>query len=213
MAETTAQTTEERSNRRWGKGAVVALGAIPVGLLVSGILVWQSSYAAFNAVADGGANTWSAGTVALHGDDGSSSAGATGTTMFAPTNIKPGSTGSNCVLVTYDGSLSSAVKLYVKPGALTGAAMAAQIDVTVVEGTGGAFNNCAGFVAGSTAYTGTLAGLAATHTDFGSGVGSWAPSSGQTKTYQINYTLKASAPNSVQGASTSATLTWEAQNT
>jgi hypothetical protein len=213
MADASARETSERSNRRWGTGAVVALGAIPVGLLISGILVWQSSFAAFNAVADGGSNTWSAGTVSLHGDDGSSSSGATGTAMFAPTNMKPGSTGSNCVLVTYDGSLASAVKLYIKPGALTGVPMATQIDVTIAEGTGGSYNSCAGFVAGATAYTGTLAALSVAHSDFASGVGSWTPNTGQTKTYQITYTLKSTAPNSVQGASSSATVTWEAQNT
>jgi hypothetical protein len=213
MTETSAYNGAERSERRRGKGAVAAVAAIPVGLLVSGILVWHSSYAAFTAVADGGANSWSAGTVALSGDDGSNSSGATGTAMFAPTNLKPGSTGTNCVQVTYGGSLAAAVKLYVKPGGLTGAALAAQLDVTIVEGTGGAFNNCTGFVAGATAYTGTLSALASGSTDFSTGIGSWTPTAGQLKTYQITYTLKSSAPNSVQGASSSATVTWEAQNT
>lgn len=211
MHETTAHTAE-RSDRRLGKDAVLAIGAIPVGLLVSGVLVWQSSYAAFTAVADGGANSWSAGTVALAGDDGSNSNGAIGSALFAPTNLKPGSTASNCVEVTYNGTLASAVKVYVK--GLTGPALAAQLDVTIVEGTGGAFNSCAGFVAGATAYTGTLAALSAASTNYATGVGAWAPTAaGQKKTYRVTYTLKSTAPNSVQGASSGATVTWEAQNT
>ena len=214
MLETSEVNAVQHRDRRWGKGPIVALGAIPVGLLVSGILVWQSSYAAFTAVADNASNSWSAGTVALSGDDGSNSTGMAGTALFTPTNLKPGSTGTNCVLVTYGGSLAAAVKVYVKPGALTGsAALAAQLDVTIVEGTGGAFNNCTGFVAGATAYTGTLSGLASTATGFGTGVGSWTPTAGQSKTYQITYTLKATAPNAVQGTIAGAAVTWEAQNT
>lgn len=212
MLEASESNTAERSDRRRRKGTVVALGAIPVGLLVSGILVWQSSYAAFNAVVDNGVNSWSAGTVALSGDDGSDSTGATGTAIFTPVNLKPGATGTNCVQVSYNGTLASVVKLYVKAGTLTGPPLAAQLDVTIVEGTGGAFGNCSGFVAGATAYTGTLAGLAAAASDFATGVGVWTPTAGQIQTYQITYTLKSTAPNTVQGASSSATVTWEAQN-
>ncbi|MEO6713785.1 MAG: hypothetical protein ABIM89_10200 [Mycobacteriales bacterium] len=215
MHESSTDQAPARRARILGKGAVAAIGAIPIGLLVSGMIVWQSSYAAFTAVADGGSNSWSTGTVALSGDDGSSSGGATGTAMFAPTNLRPGSTGSNCVEVSYNGTLAAAVKVYIKPGGLTGsAALASQLDVTIAEGTGGAFNNCAGFTPGATTFTGTLAGLAAASTNFGSGAGAWAPSaSGQKQTYRVTYTLKSTAPTSVQGTSAGATVTWEAQNT
>lgn len=216
MPETSAENAAERTERRWGKGAIAAIAAIPIGLLVSGILVWQSSYAAFNAVVDNGGNSWSAGTVALSGDDNSNSGtGAVGTAMFTPTNLKPGSTGSDCVKVTYGGSLASAVKVYVRPGGLTDLdALAAQIDVIVVEGDGGGFRSCGSFAAGTTIYTGTLSGLATAATNFTSGRGTWSPTAaGEVKTYKITYTLRSTAPNTMQGKTAGATFTWEAQNT
>jgi hypothetical protein len=206
---------EGRTEQRRGRRRLIAVVATPLAVLISGALVWNSSYAAFSAQISNGGNSWSTGSVVLSGDDGSSSPTATvGTAMFTATALKPGSTGTNCVHVTYSGSLAASVKVYVATGGLTGSApLAGQINFTVVEGTGGVFNNCSGFVAGTTIYNGTLANLAATKTDFASGVGTWAPTNGQSKTYQITYTLSASAPNTVQATSAAAVVTWEADNT
>ena len=215
MQEVLAERSVEGSNRRWNRGAVAAIGAIPVGLMISGVLVWQSSYAAFTAVASGGSNSWSAGTVSLSGDDGSASTGAgVASALFSPTNLKPGSTGVKCVAVTYGGSLASNVRVYVEPLSAASADLAAQLDIKIEEGAGGTFSNCSGFVADATpALTTTLANLAATKTDFATGYGAWAPgAAAATKTYRFTYTLKSTAPNSVQGKSASATVVWEAQN-
>lgn len=203
-------------NRRMGKGTVIAIGAIPVGLLLSGVLVWQSSYAAFTAVADGGANSWSAGTVALSGDDNSNSSGmTTANALFSPTNLKPGGTGTKCVQVTYGGSLAAGVRVYLQPLAAASIPLADQLDMTIEEGAGGTFGSCTGFTPNATPmYSGTLTALAASRTNFATGYGAWAPTAAaQTRVYRFTYTLKASAPNSVQGAAASATVTWEAQNT
>ncbi|GAB7193517.1 hypothetical protein NUM3379_42270 [Kineococcus sp. NUM-3379] len=85
--------TRERRRR----GAVVA--AVPLGLLASGILVYQSSQAAFTAADTATGNTWSAGTVTLN-------EGSTGT--FTAGNLAPGSTGTGtrCFTVTYGGTVN-----------------------------------------------------------------------------------------------------------
>jgi hypothetical protein len=212
-------TGKHRSaNERRSRGRLVAAIATPVALLVSGALVWHSTYAAFTAQVTNGGNTWSTGTVVLTGDDGSSSTtAAVGTALFTPTAMKPGATGTNCVKVTYSGSLAALpVKMYVS-GALTGsAALAAAISITVVEGTGGAFNSCTGFTAGTTIVpTQTLAAFAAANTSYATGLaGGWTPAAGASsnRTYQVTYTLSAGATNALQGTTAGATFAWETQN-
>lgn len=209
-------STEDRPTERRRRGRLIAVFATPVAVIISGALVWNSTYAAFTAQVSNSGNSWSTGSVVLAGDDGSSSTtGALGTAMFSATGLKPGSTGTNCVRVTYSGTLAATTKMFIGTGGLTGSApLAGQITVTVTEGDGGAFNNCVGFVAGTQIYTGTLANLAATRTDFATGAGTWAPTgSGQAKTYRVTYTLSATAPNSVQGTTAGAVVTWEANNT
>jgi hypothetical protein len=203
-------TTEPRR-----RGRLFAIFATPVAVIISGALVWSSTNAAFTGQISNGGNSWSTGSVVLTGDDGSSSAtGSVGTALFSATGLTPGASATNCVRVSYSGTLAAAVKMYVAPGGLTGSApLAGQITLTVNEGTGGVFNNCAGFVTSGTIYSGTLANLASTKTNFATGAGTWAPPSAQSKTYQITYTLSASAPNSVQSSTAGAVITWEADNT
>lgn len=182
--------------------------AVPLGGLLSGALVWQASYAAFTATTTNAGNSWTAGTVALTDDDASSA-------MFTASDLEPGSTGQRCIAVTYNGTLASAVELYIKPGELTGdTTLDDHVDLVVTEGTGGGFGSCTGFVAGATAFTGDLASFAGAHTSFATGAGAWAPTgAGQARTYRFTYTLAADAPDTVQGKTVGATFTWEAQNT
>src|SRR4051794_9534286 len=84
---------------------LVAGAAVPLAVMVSGGLVWQSSYSAFSATTASPTNNWTAGSVALADDDSNSA-------MFNAGNLKPGSTGSKCIVVTSSGSLASTVKLY-----------------------------------------------------------------------------------------------------
>src|SRR5262245_56233961 len=79
--------------------------AVPMAVLASGGLVWQSSYSAFSATTSNPTNNWTAGTVALSDDDSN-------TAMFTASNLKPGATGTKCIAVTSTGSLASTVKLY-----------------------------------------------------------------------------------------------------
>jgi hypothetical protein len=141
--------------------------------------------------------------------------------MFNATGLKPGSTGSSCIKVTYNGTLAAGVRMYVKTGDLTttGTAIAPYLTLAVDEGTG-SNANCSDFALGANAYnatgsgdtTKTLTDFATTKTNYGSGVGAFAPSgSGQTKTYRVTYWVQDN--NSAQGANSTVKFTWEAQNT
>lgn len=183
---------------------LIAGAAVPVAVLASGGLVWQSSYSAFSATTANPTNNWAAGSVALADDDSN-------TAMFNASNLKPGSTGSKCIVVTSSGSLASTVKLY-STNYSTTKSLADNLDLKVEEGTGGTFSSCTGFTAGSTVFTGTAAAFGA-KTDFASGVGTWAPNGGNaTKTYKVTYTLNANTPDSAQGGTAAVGFTWESQN-
>jgi hypothetical protein len=183
---------------------LVAGAAVPLAVMVSGGLVWQSSYSAFSATTASPTNNWTAGSVALADDDSNSA-------MFNAGNLKPGSTGSKCIVVTSSGSLASTVKLYGTSHTTT-KSLSDYLNLKVEEGTGGSFSNCSGFSASSTIFDGTATSFAG-KTDFASGIGSWAPAGGTvTKTYKVTYTLSGSTPDTAQGGTTALAFTWESQN-
>ncbi|OIH96610.1 MULTISPECIES: hypothetical protein [unclassified Curtobacterium] len=183
--------------------------AIPAALVASGAVVSTASYSAFSATTVNPTNNWTAGTVALTDDDSN-------TALFTATNLKPGSTAANCITVTSTGSLPSTVKLY-GTNASTTNNLAANLNLTVEQGTGGGAGSCTGFTPAATSgtlYTGTVAGFGSTSTNFASGVGTWAPGGGssEARVYRFTYTVASGAPNTVQGGTASLGLTWEAQN-
>lgn len=188
---------------------LLAAGAIVLGIAGSGALVWHASYSAFSSQSTTPASNWAAGTVSLTNDSNN-------TAMFSASNLKPGSTGTKCIAVTSTGSLPSAVKLYGTNPATTNA-LSSSIDLTITQGTGGGFGSCTGFTAlssGSSVYSGTLAALASSATNYSTGLGNWTPTgaASETRVYQITYTLDAATPNTAQGGTASLGLTWEAQN-
>lgn len=187
--------------------------AVVAGLVASAAIIWHASFAAFTATTDNPNNQWSSGTVTLTDND-------SGTAMFSASNLKPGSTGSSCITVSYNGSLAAAVKLYIAPGGLTHSAgsspyLSDYLTITVEEGSGSpGFGDCTGFTASATIISGQhLTQIASTNTNFSNGAGTWAPSGAATKVYRFTYTLDASAPNTVAGQTETATFTWEADNT
>jgi hypothetical protein len=189
---------------RW---AVLVAGL--AGLVVSGGLVWQASYSAFSATSTNPTSNWSSGTVALSDDDAN-------TALFTASNLKPGATGTKCIAVTSTGSLPSTVKLY-GTGAATTNALSTYINLTITQGTGGAFGSCTGFTplgTGSSVFSGTLAGFASSSTGFANGLGTWAPtgSGSETRVFQLVYTLDPAVPNSSQAGTAALGFTWEAQN-
>lgn len=188
---------------------VVKVGAVPAAMVVSGLLVWQASYAAFSSTTQNAGDRWSAGSVNLTDDDAN-------TAMFAAQGIKPGDQDTACIAVTSDGTLPSEVKLY-GVGYSEQGELGSYIDLVVEEGTGGGFGDCAGFTplaSGATIYDGTLDAFGTTKTAFGSGVGAWAPdgTAGDTRVYRFSYQLDPSTPNTAQGGSAVVHFTWEAQS-
>jgi hypothetical protein len=183
---------------------VLALAVI-VGFALTALAVVRASSAAFTATTVNGSDTWNVGTVALTDDDA-------GVAMFTATGVKPSSTGTKCILVTYNGSLAATVKLYTQSESTTNAADAS-LNLLIEAGTGGTTSSCAGFAVTSTLYNSTLSSLASSTTNFATGLGTWAPSgSGQTTAYRFTWTFSSSAPNTTQGGSAAVQFTWEAQN-
>lgn len=188
---------------------IAKLAVVPVALVASGLVVSQASYSAYSASTSNPTNNWTAGTVALSDDDSS-------TAMFSATNLKPGSTGEKCIVVTSTGSLPSVVKLYGTSSATT-KGLASQLNLTVTQGTGGSFGSCTGFTAlssGSAVYSGTVAGFGSAATSYATGVGSWSPtgSASESRTFKVSYSLADNAPDSTQGGTAALGFTWEAQN-
>lgn len=167
------------------------------------LLVVRTSRSAFMDTTENLPNQWTSGSVVLVDDDLASA-------MFSANNMVPGSL-TNCIEVTYQGSLNANVVLY---GALTaGDGLDAFLGLTVERGTGGSFGDCTGFSLVETVYTGTLSGFMTDHTGFGDGAGTWAPTGGapdDNMTYRFTVTLP--DDNAAQGKTSTATFTWEAQN-
>jgi hypothetical protein len=182
--------------------------AIPAALIVSGIAVSGASYSAFSSTTSNPTSNWQTGSVVLTDDDGDAA-------LFTATNLQPGSTGSKCIAVTSTGSLASTVKLYSTSLATT-KALSSYIDLTITQGTGGTFGDCATFTplaTNSSVFTGTVADFG-TVTTYAGGLGVWAPtgSGSETRTYRINYSVNANTPNTSQAGSASVAFKWEAQN-
>lgn len=181
----------------------------PVAALVALGVVGQASYSAFSAKVSSTGNSLAAGTVVLNDDDAGSS-------LFALTNLRPGSTGSRCIVVTSTGTLPSAVRLYATDVATT-RSLTTYVSWTVTQGTGGSYGSCSGFTAsasGSSVYSGTLAGFTGAATAYATGLGSWSPSGNgsETRTFQFAYTVSSATPDTAQGGTATFGLTWEAQN-
>jgi hypothetical protein len=184
--------------------------AVPIGLFLSGLLVWNASNAAFTATTSSGGNQWRAGTVALTSD-------ANGQPMFNVSNIKPGDTGQRCIAITSTSNFATAVKLYGSESAPPTNDIDPYINLTIEKGTGGSFSSCTGFTptASAPGYTGTLENFLLTNTNYSNGIGPW-PLTGasppETMTFRFNWTFSTTAPNTAQnGTTASITFIWEAQ--
>ncbi len=201
-----SQSTKRRP--RW----LLAL-AVPLGLVASGVLVYQASYAAFTASTTSDANTFSTGNVVLDQTP------VSGSTVFNATNLGPTDTGFDCISAQYSGSLAASIKLYtayeLDGGSNPISGLAPYLDVVVDEvDTAGACPASGSLVGDNNLYTGTLSGLVSANDSYANGLLTWTPAANavaETRRYRIRYTVQDN--NSAQAQSASVRLTFEARST
>ncbi|KQS22553.1 hypothetical protein [Frigoribacterium sp. Leaf186] len=187
-----------RSTRRAG------YAALPLAVLLSGVVVATTSYAAFSDRTENAGNNWSAGKVAISDNDADQA-------LFKASGLMPGDADDNCITVTADTSGPSTVKLYTEntqDADQLGASLHMKIERGALTGA-----DCSTFQAdGAADFDGTLAALAS-NSSYATGLGGWvADGAAQSTTYRISYELDPNADNKVQEASASTTFVWEAQS-
>lgn len=177
--------------------------AVPVGLVVSALLIWQASYAAFSDTAVNPDNSWTSGSVTITDT-------RNGVAMFEAVDLVPGSHDSQDITVTYAGTLDALVKVYgadfevLEPSAdgqslvpvTAGDTLANHIQLTIVGNEGDLFE------AGPTGtlYTGTLANFAATHRKDNTPMHyDVTGNSNMQGTFRFTYKVADNAPDTVQG--------------
>ncbi len=177
----------------------LVLWSLVLGVLVSGLGVYGASHAAFSSATAHPANSWSAGTVALT-DDSNTAA------LFNVTGVRPPTTGTKCITVTYNGTVAARVKVYASS---TSGGLLPYLNLTVDQGTGGSYASCTGF-SGTTLWgPNTADGLTATN--WATGLGNWTPNgSGQTRTYRFRWSLV--DDEKAEATTANMTFTWEAQS-
>ena len=203
--------------------------AVPVGLVISLAATWGSTHAAFSASTGNTGNSWQTGSVVL----ADSARGSALFTTVGDGALKPGSTASRCIRIDYTGSLPADIHMYVGTP-VTGATtldehlvMSVERGADVTSATTVAANCTSGFTSASPSAflyntheaddsmanaSKTLADLKATHGDYENGVViSSATAQNTSLTLKITYAVK--DDNEAQNAQSSATFTWEAQNT
>lgn len=203
------------------KRAVRAVAPV-AGLLAAGLLVWQGSYAAFNATTTNQADAWSTGTLVLKNNGGGTGYSiTTSTPVFNEANLNlPTAAVSKCLTVESTGSIDGSLRLF--RGGLTGtnsAGLAPQVLLTVVAAPIGATANvasdCLGFPTLGTSPIATSQPLSTFPTTW-SGATPLAVTAGtQRVAYKVTYTVSStgttSGDNALQGATAQADLTWEIQ--
>ena len=192
-------------NPAWAFRVAIAF----VTLLLVTVQMVNTSRAAFSSTTQNAGNTITTGTVDLVDDD-------LGAALIVVPAMKPGDVVTNCIVVTYNGNLDPNVVRMYSGGFVDSGDLGDYLNVTVDEGSGGAFGNCTGFTeddAGAE-FADTLTQFDALHTNYGNGFGEWDPTgAGQTKTYRISIELDPLTPNAEQNESvTAVTFDWEVQS-
>lgn len=191
-------------------GALLALGVIV-------LLVWTTTTAAFIDTTSNDGNVFGTGDVVLSDDDGGSTA------AFTVTGLAPGESVTECIVVTYDGSIEgvgelTTVDFYVS-GLSGNATLGTDLTVDVAEGDGtstSVFGDCAagavGFSGNGHVISGTLDGL--NGDAHGDNPGTWAPSAtGESRAYEITVTLDGNPDPASEAGSVTADFVWEVQTT
>lgn len=191
------------------------LAASVAALAGCAILAGAATWSNLNSTATNPSNSFSAGTVQITSNSGSSA-------VLSLTNAKPGDVSTGCIDVTYSGTLPANVMLYGTGG---GTGLDQYLNLVVTRGTFSgtpATGSCTGFTADSTnyiaqgagvIYSGTLANwpasLASAQVDpTSSSPATW--SNGSVHGYELQVTVQSN--NAGQGLTGSETFTFEANN-
>ncbi|MFZ1997228.1 MAG: TasA family protein [Solirubrobacteraceae bacterium] len=205
-------TGDGHSARRISVKVAATIAVLAICAALAGAATWSN----LNATATNPSNSFTAGTVDVSSNSGSSA-------VLSLTNAKPGAVSTGCIKVTYTGTLPASVKLYGTGG---GTGLNPYLNMVVTRGTfsgAPAAGSCTGFTADTTnyiaagagvIYSGTLAGWPASAATAladptAASPATWSQNS--TRGYQFQVTLQGNSAG--QGLTGTETLTFEADNT
>jgi hypothetical protein len=202
-----------RRRRRAGRAAVPA-----VAMLAAGLLVWQSSYAAFSATTQSNTDAWASGSLTLTNNGGTAVYAGTTTATFNETPIKPGSTGTKCLTVKSVGTAAGSLHFYRSALADSAPPLGAQIQLTIDAApvASDVLVGCAGFPAVGLTNVVTNVALTGLATTYAGATGPVAVVSGtQLVAYRIAWTFVSTGTtagdNALQSKTVTAGFTWEIQ--
>ncbi|MCX4793671.1 hypothetical protein OG497_05810 [Streptomyces sp. NBC_01242] len=109
---------------------------VPLGLLLSGALVWGATNADWSGTSSNSGNTWESGSLGLANDSK--------VPMFRIDNMRPGDTGSNCIRIKSNAGFPTALKLYSNSPNWP-SNFQSFINLKIEVGSGGTFGDCNGF--------------------------------------------------------------------
>jgi hypothetical protein len=123
--------------------------------------------------------------------------------LFRVAGLVPDKPVSRCLTVTYAGS-APAGTVYVAASQISGP-LAANLRITLEQGTGGSFASCAGFK-GAVVFDGPLDSLADPDPAAPRTATGWSPAAGESRTYRVTATVQ-DVP-SAQGRTSTAVFRW-----
>lgn len=205
---TVRRTTPALMGRLWKASSRRGLGilkvsAMPVAVVVGGLIVMGGSQAAFSGTTESAGNNWKAATVGLISNKA--------TALFNVAAMKPGNVESHCITVTSASDIPTDVKMY--SGGVTGTnGINPYLALTIDAGYGGTDSTtaCTGFTSTAALFSGSPADFAAS-TGYASGLPAQNLAPGASQQYRISVTLLTTAPNSAQGGQSSVKFVWENQ--
>lgn len=196
---------EQVKSRRSAPANVARVGVVVGAVLLTSALVIQRSEGAFSDTTEYGGNHFGAGLVELTND-------GAGDNPLELENATPGKTVTQCVTVTYSGTVTPTkpIKMYAKK--IMPFNLAPYLNTTIVIGDEGATCNSIG--SPSTLFTGTMEGFANAHTDFDTGLSTgWTPASATADTVRpVRVTVTVADDNAAQQKSADMSFWWEVQS-
>lgn len=176
-----------RTDLRVARLLTAAASALLVAILVTG-----HSRAAFSARTEVPSGEMQAGSVSLSDDD-------EGRALFPLDALAPGRPVTNCIAVTYDGTIEP---IDVSLSAAAQGPLVPHLDLVVERGTGADFGSCEGFRPVEQVWSGPLADLGRRP------VGAWTATQGtRVRTFRFTFEMQSSASS---GQTAVAEFVWRA---